>query len=134
MALRYSVAIRNSRLNVVRDALDAGAGVAKLKIISGAQPSTGAAYGGTIIGDLTFTKPSASNAAAGVLTFSPIASDTAANASLTGTWARAMDSADTHCFDGTVGTSGADFIFPSVAFTAGTEIAVPTAAITAGNA
>lgn len=134
MALGYSVPIRNGRLNVVRDALDAGGGQAQLKIISGTRPATGQTFAGTILADLAFSRPSAANATNAVLGFNPIAPDSAANATNTATWARCLDSLSTFCIDGSVGVASADFIFPSVNFQQGTEVSVPTAAITAGNA
>lgn len=129
----YSATIRNTRLNAVRDAIDAGSGAGQLKFYDGPQPATG----GTVTNELaagTFSDPSAPDAAGGVLTFNAI---TVSDATLDGTavWARVTDSAGTFVGDFSVGVtgSGADFEVNSTDFLAGGSVSVISASITAGN-
>lgn len=134
MALGYSLAIRNARLLAVKAAIDVGA-AGKLRIYSGTRPATGAAITSQVLlAELTFSDPCAPDPTTGVLVFSAITPDSAANATGVATWARVLSSTDVFCIDGSVGVSGADFNFPSVNFEINTEVSVPTAQITAGNA
>jgi hypothetical protein len=55
------------------------------------------------LGTLTFSNPAASASASGVLTFSSITQDSAADATGTATWARIADSGGTTVFDCDVG-------------------------------
>jgi hypothetical protein len=63
-----------------------------LRIYSGTKPATGdtALSGNTLLAELRYANPSAAAAVAGVLTFSAIASDTAADATGTATFFRAF--------------------------------------------
>lgn len=133
MALGYSTAIRNSRLNVIRDAIDAGSGAGKLQIYDGTRPATGGT-GTTLLAELTMSDPCAPNASNGVLTFNAITADSSANATGTATWGRFVDSAGTFVADFSVGTSGADLNVNTVNVVANAEFSVSSASITAGSA
>jgi hypothetical protein len=126
-------ALRNSRLNLIRDAIDAGAGAGFLRIYDGSRPATGGTAT-TLLAELTFTDPSAPNAAAGVLTFSAITADPSANASGTATWCRMVDSTGAFVADGSVGTSGADYNLNTTTITAGVQVSCTSATLTEGNA
>lgn len=86
-------AVRNAMGQVIVDALDAGAGAAILEFYTGTMPATtgGALSGNTLLGTLTCSDPSAT-ISTGILTFSVIAQDNAADASGTASWARLKDS------------------------------------------
>lgn len=133
MTLGLVTATRNSRLNLIRDAVDAGSGAGKLRIYDGTRPATGGTAT-TLLAELTFSDPSAPNASSGVLTFSAITSDASADATGTATWCRVVDSTGAFVFDGSVGTSGADYNLNTVSITAGVQVSCTSATLTEGNA
>jgi hypothetical protein len=131
MALGLVVALRNTRLDAITAAIDAGtAGL--LRIYDGSRPATGGAAT-NLLAELTFSDPSAGAAAAGVLTFSAITADASANGTGNATWYRIVTSAAAFVLDGSVGTSGADINFNSVAFVTGGNVAVTSLVFTEGN-
>lgn len=133
LAIAYSQTVRHNRLHAVRDAIDGGAGAGLLRIYDGARPATcGAAT--TLGAELTYTDPCAPAASGGSLTFSAITADASANASITATWFRAVDSAGTCCIDGNVGTSGSDMNLNTTTISAGVQVSCSSFVITAGNA
>lgn len=132
MALGILATLRNSRLNLIRDAIDAGAGAGKLRVYDGTRPATGGTAT-TLLAELTFSDPSAPNAASGVLTFSAITADASADATGTATWCRVVDSTGAFVFDGSVGTSNADYNLNTVSITAGVQVSCTSATITEGN-
>lgn len=139
MAIAYSTAIRNARLQVVADAINAGAGAGKLRIYNGTRPATGGTAT-TLLGELTLNDPATDPATVtgGVLTLdvSPTVQDASADASGTATWARLVDSTNAFVADLDVGGtgSGADIELSSTTIVAGGTITVTSGTITAGNA
>lgn len=133
MTVGLATALRNSRLNLIRDAIDAGAGAGFLRIYDGTRPATGGTAT-TLLAELTYTDPCAPNASGGVLTFSSITPDSSANASGTATWGRAVDSTGAFVKDFSVGTSGADLNLNTTTITAGVQVSCTSAALTEGNA
>ena len=134
MALGYDTTLRNTRLDSIKTAIDAGAGPGLLQIYDGTRPATGAAITTQVkLAELTFSDPCAAAAAAGVLTFSAITSDPSANASGAATWFRIVTSAGAFVMDGSVGTSGADLNLNTTSIVAGQTVAITSATITAGN-
>lgn len=132
--LALATTLRNTMLNAITTAIDAGAGAGLLRVYTGTRPATGAAITTEVLlGTLTFTDPSAPAAAAGVLTFSPIASDTSADATGTASWCRIVDSTGTFVADGNVGTATSDYILNTVSITLGQTISCTSATITDGN-
>lgn len=137
MALGLNVTVRNARLNVIRDALDAGATGGLLLIYDGTRPATGAAVTTQVLlGTLTFSATSAPNASGGVLTFNAITEDSSADATGTATWARATDSNSSFVMDMSVGTtgSGADIIMNTTSIVTGGPIRVDSGTLTDGDA
>ena len=137
MAIGLATSVRNSRLNVVRDAIDAGGAAGSIKFYAGTRPATGGALSGnTLLATLAFSYPSAANAASGVLTFSAITDDTSADADGTALWARIADSNGTFVADVSVGEagSGADIIVNTANFVTGGVVTVTSAQITEGAA
>jgi len=132
MALGLATATRNNMLNQIRDAIDGGAGAGLLRIYDGSRPATcGTAT--TLGAELTHADPCAPAASAGAVTYSAIADDAAANATITATWFRQVDSTGTCAVDGNVGTSGSDLNLNSTAIAVGQRVSVTSWALTAGN-
>jgi hypothetical protein len=102
MTLGIKVEIRNAGLNLIRDAIDGGAGAGKLKFYNGTRPATGGAAT-TLLGTVVCSDPSAPDAATGVLTFSAFTEDSNAAAEGVSTWARLTDSDDAFVADVNVG-------------------------------
>jgi hypothetical protein len=130
--LRVTAALRNARLDGLKTAIDAGAGAGLIKIYTGTQPANAdaALSGNTLLGTLTFTDPSAPAASGGVLTFSTITQDTAADATGTATWARITDSTGATVFDCDVGTSGATINLNTTSIVTGGPIQISSFTIT----
>lgn len=135
MAISLSTAIRNARLQVIADAINAGAGAGKLRLYSGSRPATGGAVT-TLLAELTLSDPAHSSIAGGVLTFDAITQDASADATGTATWARIVDSDNAFVADLSVGLagSGADVILDSVSIVATNSVQVAVATITEGAA
>lgn len=124
MAVTYTTAAKNARLDAVRALIDAGAGAGKLKIRDASN---------VVLATLTLADPSAPAASGGVLTldFDPDISDTSADASGTATNAIITDSDDTTVISGlTVGVSGTDIVVDSVSITAGQTVTITAGTIT----
>lgn len=124
MAVTYTTAVKNARLDAVTAQIDAGAGAGKLEI--------GTTAMGTVLATVTLADPSAAAAASGVLTFSGFPrSDTSADATGTAAAARIRDSNNVDIITGlSVGTSGSDINLDSVSITAGQTVTITSATIT----
>lgn len=132
-ALAYSTTVRNNRMNQVRDAIDGGAGAGLIRIYDGSRPATcGTAT--TLGAELTCSDPCAAAASGGVMTFSSITADSSANATITASWFRVVDSTGTCCVDGNVGTSGSDLNLNSTSIATGQQVSITSFTITEGNA
>lgn len=124
MAVVYSTAVKNSRLTVVRDAIDAGSANGTLEI-----GTTGL---GSVLAVLPLADPCGS-VSSGVLSFSAPVSDTAADAAGTAVEARIKDSSGTVVISGlTVGTSGANINLSSTNIAVGDAVTLSSASITHG--
>ena len=124
MAVNYSTTVKNSRLTVVRDAIDGGPAAGTLEICT-------ATYASVLV-TVTFSDP-CGTVSSGVLTFSgtPIAA-TAGNTG-TAAIARIKDSTGTVVCDGlTVGTSGTDITVNTTSVNSGASVSVTSATITHG--
>lgn len=132
MTLGIVVAVRNSMLNIIKTAIDAGGGAGLLRIYDGSRPATGGTAT-TKLAELTFTSPCAPSASSGVLTFSAITKDSSADATGTATWCRVVDSTAAFVFDGSVSTSGADYNLNTTSIVATVEVSCTSATLTAGN-
>lgn len=132
MTLRLSAAARNAGLNASFDLADAGAGAGTIKIYTGSQVANAdTAEAGTLLATFTLADPAFSAASGGVkdLDADPDLTTTAVAAGTAG-WARCEDSTGTNVFDGSVGTSGTDFIINSTAITSGQEVKLTLGSIT----
>lgn len=131
----YDETLRNSRLDLIRDAIDAGAAAGTVKVYTGTKPATGGALSGnTLLTTGTFGDPSAPAATGGVLTFNAI-SYTTAQADGTATWGRVEDSDGNFVADMTVGGagSGEDIELSSINMLSGATVEHVGASITEGN-
>jgi len=133
MALAYTEAVRNSRLQDIADAINAGVGGGRLRIYNGTRPATGGAST-TLLAELTFSDPCELSITGGVLTFDTITADSSANADGTATWFRLVDASGVFVADGDVGTSGTDLNLNSTAIAIGQTVSVTSFTITEGNA
>ena len=135
MALGMDVTLRDARLQVIADAIDAGAtDPGYMEIYAGTQPATGAAVTDqTLLGTVTFSDPCAASLTGGVLTFAGV---TGANAVADGTatWARVYDGDGAFVLDMDVGASGAAVTLNTTFVVTGGPISVVSAVINEGNA
>ena len=124
MAVTYTTATKNARMDAVAAQIDAGSGAGVLQI-----GTTGMS---TVLAEITLNDPCAAAASGGVLSFSGFPkSDTSANNSGTAAAARIRDSNGNDVITGlTVGTAAADIILDSVSITAGQTVTINSAAIT----
>ncbi len=100
--------LRNDQLASVLSRIDAGSGPGTIKIYTGTIPADAddALGAQTLLATLTFTDPAAPAPALGVLTFSAITEDSAADATGVAAWARIEDSDSNSVFDCDVTVSG----------------------------
>lgn len=121
MGVIYAAALRTTRMNDVKTAIDAGSGPGTLEI-----GTTGMA---SVLAVLTFSDP-CGTVSGDTLTFSAITQDSSADATGTAAAARIKDSNGNIVVSGlTVGTSGTDIILSSTAITAGQVVPMTSAAI-----
>jgi len=130
-----TLGVNSTTRNLWLDDITTRAGAsALLRIYDGSRPATGGAATNKLA-ELVCNATFAPAAAAGVLTLNAIASDVSADATGTATWFRIVQSGgSTHVLDGSVGTSGADYILNSTSITVGGTVSCSAATITAPNA
>lgn len=124
MAVVYSATLKNTRMNDVRTAIDAGVGNATLEVCS-------AAYASVLC--IVILADPASSVAGAVLTILGVPLAGVAANSGTAALARIKDPAGTVVVeDLTVGTSGTDCIISSTSITAGDTVTLTAGTITHG--
>ena len=106
--IRFVTAVKNSALDTIKTAIDAGAGPGTIKVYNGTQPTSAndAVTTQTLLATLTFSDPCGTTSS-GTLTMSAITQDSAADATGTATWARIADSTGATVFDVDVTVTGA---------------------------
>ena len=129
MAVGYSTALRNSRLDAITTAIGA---TGRLRVYDGTRPATGGTAT-TLLAELTCGAVFAPSAAAGVLTANAITQDSSADATGTATWARLTTLAGAFVADMAAGTSGTELILNTVSIVAGAVVTCTSCVITAGN-
>ena len=132
MAIAYVTALRNSRMDAINTAANAGVAAALIRIYDGIRPATGGTAT-TLLAELTASDPMFSAAASGKLTASAITQDASANATGTATWFRVVDSAGTTVMDGSIGTSGSDLNLTTTSIVTGQPVSITSFEITEGN-
>ena len=133
MALQFSAAVRNARLDAIETAIGTSA---VLKIRTGSPPADVAtADSGTVLATLSLPSDWMAAASSGSKAKSGTWEDTSADATGTAAHFRiyASDGTTAH-MQGTVGTSGTDMIVDSVSFTAGQAFTISAFTLTDGNA
>lgn len=124
MAVNYNTNVKNSRMTVVRDAIDGGPASGTLEVCT-----TGYT---TVLATVTLDDPCGS-VSSGVLSFSALPISTTASNSGTAALARFKDSTGTVVCDGlTVGTSGTNVIVSTTTFTSGQSVDLTAATLTHG--
>lgn len=111
MTLSIDLTVRNAMLEVLRTAVDAGSGNAKIAVYNGVRPANvnTALSGNTKLVEFTLNDPATSAAALGVVALVVTPAVVAvAVASGTATFYRLIDPSSVVVQDGSVGTSGAD--------------------------
>lgn len=135
MALQYSVAVRNAKLDAVETAIGVSA---ILKIRTGAAPANcAAADTGTVLATLNLPSDYMAAAASGSKAKSGTWEDTSADATGTAAHFRLYASDGTTCHaQGTVTATGGggDMTVDSTSFTAGQAFTITGFTLTAGNA
>lgn len=129
MALAYSTALRNTRMDAITTAIGASG---FLKIYSGTRPATGGTVT-TLLATLTLNSTFAAAAASGVLTANAITQDSSAAATGTATWFRITTSGGAFVMDGNVGTSGSDLNLTTTSIVATQPVSVTSFVDTEGN-
>ena len=131
MAIRIKGTVRDSMLDVIDAAVNAGAGPGTIEIRSGTQPANAdTAATGTLLAEFTLTDPAFETPASGSMDIDATPDlTTTAVATGTATWARVLDSDDNVVFDGSVGTSGTDFIITSTSITNGQTVTLTSGAL-----
>jgi hypothetical protein len=121
MAVVYTTAVKNARLNAVTSAIGT-TGVLEI----------GTAGMATVLATITLANPAAPAASGGILTFTMPQSDTAADATGTAAAARIRTaSGGTDVVTGlTVGTSGTDIVLDNLSIATGQTVTINSATIT----
>jgi hypothetical protein len=132
MAVRIADTVRNTRVDSIRIAVDAGAGAGLLRIYSGSKPTKGGVPAGVLLAELTCADPCGSSTT-GVLTFTVPFSDTSANATGTAAFFYLTDSTGAFVCDGDCGTSGSDLNLTTLSIVATQPVQVTSLTITDGN-
>jgi hypothetical protein len=132
MAITYSTAVKNARLDAITTAIGAS-GRIKIYDATGGVPAIGTAISTQVLlADLPASATFAPAASGGVLTANAI---TNANAAATGTAAfyRATTSGGTACVQGTCGAGSGDLNLNTTSLVSGGPVAVSSLTITSGN-
>lgn len=136
MSMGLADGIRNARLNVIRDGIDAGGSAGTLDIYSAPRPSKGAATTDQVLlATVTFDYPCAPDAGAGELVFSVMSSGVGLGTA-EATWARIRASGGAFVADASVGAMGssAEVILSDTAIVTGAPVEVQSGKLTEGNA
>lgn len=133
--LRLANLARNAAADQLTAKIDAGAGSGTIKIYSGTQPATAdtALSGNTLLGTLTFSKPSFGASANGTITANAIAQESNSPNTGVATFARIQDSNGNTVFDCDVGTASATCIINTTSITAGGTVQCTSFTVTVPN-
>jgi len=133
MTIRVSTAARNAALDAALNKVDDGAAAGTIKVYTASQPANAdtAISSQTLLVTFTCADPTWAAAASGskAIDADP---DLSAAAAATGTaaWARVADSNGNTVYDGSVGTSGTDFIINTTSITSGQTVTLTSGSIT----
>jgi len=128
MAYSYTTAMKNSMMDVITTAIDAGAAAGTIEIGTSAMAS--------VLATFTFSDPSAAAASGGVWTMSGAPKSTSASATGTAAAARIRDSNSNDVVTGLTVTAtggGGDIELNTVSITSGQTVNLTSVTFTAGN-
>lgn len=124
MAVTYRSTLKDTRMTAVKTDIDSGGAAGSIEI--------GTTGMGTVLAVLPLSYP-CGTVTSGVLTFSAITSDSAADATGTAAEARIKNSAGTAIVTGlTVGTSGANINLNTTSITTGGAVSLSSGSLTHG--
>jgi hypothetical protein len=132
VAVRIADTVRNSRVDAIRAAVDAGASGGFLRIYSGSKPAKGAAPAGLLLAEILLADPCGSSTG-GVLTITAPRTDTSANNTGTAAFFYLVDSTGAFVCDGDVATSGSDLNVTTTSIVSGQPVEITSLTITDGN-
>lgn len=133
MAVRIADTVRNSRVDLIRSTIDAGATGGFLRIFAGAKPATkGAAPAGLLLADILLADPCGTSTG-GVLTITTPRTDTSANNSGTAAFFYLTDSTGAFVCDGDVAVSGSDLNVTTTSIVSGQPVEITSLTVTEGN-
>lgn len=132
MAISFSTAVRNARLDAITTAIGSNG---RLRIYSGVRPATGGAET-TLLAEMLLASPTAPAATGGVLSFTMPIYDASANFGGTASWARIQTDLGTFIADLSVTATGGggDLQLTSTTIVAGQPIVITSFTITDANA
>lgn len=132
MALKYGVAARNSRLDILESTIGTGP---ILRVLTGSVPANAAAaQTGTLLAELTLPSDWMAAASSGAKSKAGTWSGTASAAGTAGYFRILNSGATVVHIQGTAGTAGTDMILDSASFASGQAFSVLTFTITAPGA
>ena len=136
MALGFTTAVRNARMDAITTAVNAGG---KLRFYNAPRPTDAntAVSTQTLLAELTCALTFAGTAASAAITANAITAANAnagAGAGTTATWFRLTKSDGTAIMDGNVATTASDLNVSSTTFVSGQQVSVTSWTITDGNA
>lgn len=133
MAITLATATQNAACNAMVDLIDGGVGDGLIRIYTATRPASAntAISGQTLLAEFTCNDPAFGAASSGVATFDVTGGITATGlAAGTAAWARVVDSAEATVFDGSVGTSGTDFIINTTTISVGLDLSITSGTYT----
>lgn len=117
MAVTYASDVKDSRMDAVKDQVDAGAGAGKLEI--------GTAGMAAVLVTITLNDPCSAGSSGGVLTLSGFPKTQAATAGGTAAAARIRDSDNNDVITGlTVGTGSEDIVLDNASIANGQDVTI----------
>ena len=134
MSVTFATSIKNSRLDVISAAIDAGTTGGKIRIYNGTRPASGGAVT-TLLSELIMSTTSFAPATNSTITANTITDDSSADNTGVASWFRIVDSNNNYVMDGSVGVTGssADLELPTVNINQGQRISLSSFVITASN-
>lgn len=132
MTLTLSNANRSAAANAVGDSVDAGSGPGKIRVYSGSKPAgpDTAISGQTLLAEFACNDPAWGAGANGVKTLNGTPKSTTGVAAGTAAWFRALDSNNVACYDGSVGTSGAEMNLNTLTISVGLTVEITSGTMT----
>ena len=132
MAVRIADTVRNSRVDLIRSTIDAGATGGLLRIYAGSKPSKGSAPAGLLLAEIVLADPCGTSTG-GVLTITTPRTDTSANNTGTAAFFYLTDSTGAFVCDGDVAVSGSDLNVTTTSIVSGQPVEITSLTITEGN-